>query len=416
MGCLCTPGASQDRLWRRFGGVRACASHAGCAGWHNVSVTTIQVLTKRASAEFIGTAFLVAAVVGSGIMAERLAAGNIALALLANTIATGAALVALILALGRISGAHLNPAVTVADALEGGISWREVPAYVAAQCVGGVAGTAIAHLMFGEALFSFSRHPRSGIAQLFSEFIATFGLLAVIWGCSRLRASSVAFAVGAYITSAYWFTSSTSFANPAVTIARALSNTFAGIRPADVPFFIAAQMCGAIAATVLFRWLVPSLPDTAEDILMPHHSPQTVKTYLFACVHNAGRSQMAAALFNLYADPAGCRAISAGTEPASHVHPEVVGVMHEIGIDLSSARPQKLTDELARSASVLVTMGCGEACPFVPGLRTLDWPLPDPKGQSLNTVRAIRDEIHEKVKALIRSECADCAVAPVGRS
>ena len=149
---------------------------------------------KRAVAELVGTALLVAAVIGSGIMAERLAGGNVALALLANTVATGAALVALILAFGRISGAHLNPAVTVADAIESGIPWREVPAYISAQCVGGVIGTATANLMFGEPLFLFSHHPRGGSAQLFSEFIATFGLLAVIWGCSRLRATTVSFA------------------------------------------------------------------------------------------------------------------------------------------------------------------------------------------------------------------------------
>jgi glycerol uptake facilitator-like aquaporin/protein-tyrosine-phosphatase len=368
-----------------------------------------QPLVKRATAEFIGTAFLVATVIGSGIMAERLAAGNIALALLANTIATGAVLIALILAFGKVSGAHLNPAVSLADALEGGLLWREVPAYLAAQFIGGIFGTAIAHLMFGLPLFSISQHARSGGAQVFSEFIATFGLLAVIWGSSRLRANTVPFAVGAYITAAYWFTASTSFANPAVTLARCLSNTFAGIRPGDVPLFVAAQLCGAVIVTILFRWLVPSLPSTAKDILMPHGQPNPVRTYLFACVHNAGRSQMAAALFNLYGNSADCRAISAGTQPATHVHTEVVEVMREIGIDVSSATPQKLTDDLARRASVLVTMGCGEACPYVPGLRTVDWALPDPKGQSLDAVRAIRDEIHERVKSLLRSECAECA-------
>lgn len=366
-------------------------------------------LLKRTSAEFVGTALLVAAVVGSGIMAERLAGGNVALALLANTIATGAALVALILAFGKISGAHFNPAVTLADALENGVPWHEVPHYVAAQCMGGISGAAIAHLMFSEPLFSLSRHARSGNAQVFSEFIATFGLLAVIWGSSRLRANMVPFAVGTYITAAYWFTASTSFANPAVTLARCLSDTFAGIRPVDAPLFVVAQLCGAIAATLLFRWLVPSLPDTAKDILMPHPQSQPVKTYLFACVHNAGRSQMAAALFNLYGNPAECCGISAGTQPASHVHPEVIEAMREIGVDLSSAKPRLLSEELARGVSMLVTMGCGEACPFIPGLRTLDWALPDPKGQSIEAVRAIRDEIHERVKHLLRSECAECA-------
>lgn len=368
-------------------------------------------LRRRASAEFVGTAFLVAAVVGSGIMAERLSGGNVAVALLANTVATGAALVALILAFGRISGAHFNPAVTVADALEAGIPWREVPAYLSAQCTGAVAGTAIANLMFGEPLFSLSRHARSGSSQVFSEFIATFGLLVVIWGCSRMRANTVPFAVGAYIMAAYWFTASTSFANPAVTLARAFSDSFAGIRLVDVPLFMVAQMCGGLTATLFFRWLIPSLPDTAEDILMPHPAQQPVKTYLFACVHNAGRSQMAAAFFNFYADPVGCRAISAGTEPASQVHPEVVEAMREIGIDLRSAMPQKLTDDLARTATVLITMGCGEACPYVPGLRRLDWPLLDPKGQSPDAVRAIRDEIHENVRTLLKRECADCVTS-----
>ena len=374
-------------------------------------MSTTSSLQRRVTAEFVGTFFLVATVIGSGIMAERLAGGNIALALLANTIATGAILVALIFTFGGVSGAHFNPAVTVADAMEHGMPWREVPAYVAAQCSGGLIGAAVAHLMFGLPLFSLSLRARSGGAQVFSEFIATFGLLAVIWGCSRVRASSVPFAVGAYITAAYWFTSSTSFANPAVTIARSVSDTFTGIRPIDVPFFIAAQMCGAIAATVLIRWLIPSLPETAEDILLPHQSKQELKTYLFACVHNAGRSQMAAALFNLYADRSGCLAISAGTEPADHVHPEVVEVMREIGVDLNSAKPQRLTHDLARAASVLVTMGCGEACPYIPNLRTIDWALPDPKGQSLEAVRAIRDEIHDRVKELIRSECAECCKA-----
>src|SRR5664279_2590012 len=209
-------------------------------------------LQRRIVAEFLGTALLLAAVVGSGIMGERLSGGNVAIALLANTIATGAALVALILTFGSISGAHFNPAVTLADASQRGLPWSEVPAYLLAQVTGAFAGVAGAHLMFGEPLFFASQHVRSGGAQLFSEFGATFGLLSVIWGCARTRSSFVPFAVGAYITAAYWFTASTSFANPAVTLARSASNTFAGIRPADVPGFIAAQLLGAAAATVLF--------------------------------------------------------------------------------------------------------------------------------------------------------------------
>jgi glycerol uptake facilitator-like aquaporin len=222
-------------------------------------------LLRRAVAEFTGTLFLLAAVVGSGIMGERLAAGNVALALLANTIATGAALVAIILAFGSISGAHLNPAVTLADAWQGGIPWRETPAYILAQIAGAFAGVIAAHLMFGLPILSASTHIRTGSAQLLSEFVATFGLFTVIWGCGRHRPTAVPFAVGAYITAAYWFTASTSFANPAVTLARSMSNTFSGIRPADAPGFIAAQLAGAAAATLLFRWLIPSVVASRLD-------------------------------------------------------------------------------------------------------------------------------------------------------
>ncbi len=224
-------------------------------------------LGRRGVAEALGTALLLATVVGSGIMGERLAGGNVAIALLANTVATGAGLVALILTFGPISGAHFNPAVTLADATQGGLPWREVPVYILAQVAGAFAGVGVADFMFEKPAFFASTHERSGIAQLVSEFVATFGLLAVIWGCARRRPGSVAFAVGAYITAAYWFTSSTSFANPAVTMARAASDTFAGIRPVDVPAFVVAQLLGAGAATATFRWLVPSLPASAARIV-----------------------------------------------------------------------------------------------------------------------------------------------------
>ena len=227
-------------------------------------------LVVRSVGELLGTALLVAAVVDSGIMAERLSGGNIALALLANTLATGAALVALRLTCGPISGAHFNPAVSLADTIEGGLGWTEFVVYVISQCAGGVAGTILAHAMFGLPLLSLSQHVRHGPAQLLSEFVATFGLLSVIWGCSRFRAGVVPFAVGAYITAAYWFTASTSFANPAVTIARSLSNTFAGIRPTDVLPFIMAQFAGGLSATLLFRSLIPGLPSSAKNIVVPH--------------------------------------------------------------------------------------------------------------------------------------------------
>jgi glycerol uptake facilitator-like aquaporin len=231
-------------------------------------------LGRRVVAEAVGTALLLAAVVGSGIMGERLAGGNVAVALLANTLATGAALVALILTFGPISGAHFNPAVTLADATQGGRPWTEVPAYLVAQIAGAFSGVAAAHGMFDLPLFFASRHARAGTAQVFSEFVATFGLLAVIWGCARSRTPAIPFAVAAYITAAYWFTASTSFANPAVTLARAASDTFAGIRPADAPPFIVAQLLGAATATGLFRWLAPAPSRAVATSAAPLRSMQ----------------------------------------------------------------------------------------------------------------------------------------------
>lgn len=210
--------------------------------------------SRRVVSEALGTALLLAAVVGSGIMAERLAGGNVALTLLANTLATGAALVALILAFGPISGAHLNPVVSLVEAWRGNTCWREIPGYLTAQFIGAVVGVAAAHAMFAEPIVQFSEKVRAGLPQGFSEFVATFGLVAVVLGCMRLRPAAVPFAVAAYITSAFWFTASTSFANPAVTVARAFTNSFAGIRATDVPTFLLAQVLGAAAAASLFRW------------------------------------------------------------------------------------------------------------------------------------------------------------------
>jgi len=222
-------------------------------------------LRARATAEFVGTAFLLAAIIGSGIMGERLAGGNVAIVLLANALATGAALVALILTFGPISCAHFNPAVTLAEALVHRIGWRDAVAYIAAQCCGGIVGAIVAHLMFGLRRYSLSSHVRSGWPLLLSEFVASFGLVTVIFCSSRLQSNVTPYAVAGYIVAAYWFTASTSFANPAVTIARSLSDTFAGIRPSDVPGFIASQLAGTVAATLLFRRLVPESPAQARN-------------------------------------------------------------------------------------------------------------------------------------------------------
>jgi glycerol uptake facilitator-like aquaporin len=213
-------------------------------------------LSRRLTAEALGTAFLLAVVVGSGIMGERLAGGNTAIALLGNTIATGAILAVLILIFGPLSGAHFNPAVTLAMVLRGELRRHAALAYVAVQLAAGLAGVLAAHAMFEEPLLQASLKVRTGPAQWFAEFVATFGLLATIFGCLRFRAAAVPYAVGLYITAGYWFTASTSFANPAVTVARSFTDTFAGIRPLDAPAFIAAQFAGGLAATLIFGWLL----------------------------------------------------------------------------------------------------------------------------------------------------------------
>jgi glycerol uptake facilitator-like aquaporin len=212
-------------------------------------------LRRRLAAEALGTLILVMAVIGSGIMAENLAGGNQAIALLCNTLATGAVLYVIITIFADVSGAHFNPAVSLVMLLRGELDRRTTLAYVAVQIVGGCVGAVLAHLMFGLDLFQFGSTARTGLGQWAGEFIATFGLIATILGCVRFKPEAIATAVGLYITSAYWFTASTSFANPAVTIARSLTDTFAGIAPGDAPGFIAAELLGALAAAYLFRWL-----------------------------------------------------------------------------------------------------------------------------------------------------------------
>ncbi|MGH8515929.1 MAG: MIP/aquaporin family protein [Panacagrimonas sp.] len=226
-------------------------------------------LARRATAEAVGTAMLLATIVGSGIMGERLADGNVAIALLANSLATGGGLVALILTFGPISGAHFNPVVTLSLAACRLFAWREVPTYLVAQIAGAVLGVWAAHLMFDEPVFQLSVKPRPGLALAWSEIVASFGLVIVILSGVRHRAEAIPYAVAAYITGAYWFTASTSFANPAVTVARSLSNTFAGIRPHDTPGFIVAQCIGAALATLLFVWLVPKLA-TDPSVVVKH--------------------------------------------------------------------------------------------------------------------------------------------------
>jgi thioredoxin type arsenate reductase len=336
-------------------------------------------LVRRLAAETVGTAFLLAAVVGSGIMGQRLSAGNVAIALLANTLATGAALVALILTFGPVSGAHFNPALTLVDAWQRGISWRHVPGYVIAQFAGAFLGVAAAHLMFGEPLYSASTHVRSGSAQAFSEFVATFGLIAVIWGVSRTRPAAIPFAVGAYITAAYWFTASTSFANPAVTLARSFTNTFSGIRPIDAPLFIAAQLLGALSATLFM---------------------QTRKRVLILCTGNSARSQMAEGLWRHEAKNR-FDVFSAGTKP-TRVRPEAIAVMSELGIDISGHRSKSVDEYAGQEFDYVITVcdHANEICPVFPGkTQRLHWPFEDPTDEA--SFRKVRDQIRAKIQSFI---------------
>lgn len=230
---------------------------------------TLDNLSRRLVAEGIGTGLLLAAVVGSGVMAEQLAGGNVALALLANTLATAAAMVALILTFGPISGAHFNPAVTLSFAWRRALPWGAVPGYLLAQMTGAVLGVWLAHVMFGLPVMQTSTHLRTGFGQWIGEFTATFALLSVIWSCTLHHLHTTPYAVAGIITAAYWFTSSTSFANPVVTVARALSDTFAGIRPTDALIFIVAQLLGALAATILFAWFARELPAVRRPLSGP---------------------------------------------------------------------------------------------------------------------------------------------------
>lgn len=361
-------------------------------------------LSRRAVAEGIGTAILLAGIVGSGIMAERLAGGNVALALLCNTLATGGVLVAIILAFEAISGAHFNPAVTLSAALSGGLSWRDAPVYIAAQLAGAIAGVALANVMFGNAALFASHHARHGFPLLVSEFVATFGLLAVIWGCSRYRSNLTAFAVAAYIVGAYWFTASTSFANPAVAIARSLSDTFAGIAPPDVPGFIVAELLGAAAATALFAWLLKG------------RSSSMTRSVLFVCIHNSARSQMAEAFLRARC-PDDFSAESAGLEPGV-LNPLAVAAMKELGIDISGSATKSAFDlfKSGNQYSYVITVcdeTSAERCPVFPGgARRLHWSFPDPAAlegtweERLAQTRLIRDEIRAKIDAWCGDTCA----------
>jgi arsenate reductase len=358
------------------------------------------------TAEALGTALLIIAVVGSGIMATRLSPTDVGLQLFENAAATAGALIGLILMFGAVSGAHFNPVVTLVDRLFGAISTRDAVLYAIAQTIGGCLGSVTVSLMFELPAIHFSTHARSSGALWLSEVVATIGLLLVIHGCVRSgRSEAVPFAVGAWIGGAYWFTSSTSFANPAVTVARMLSDTFAGIKPSSAPMFIVMQLVGALLAFGLIRFIfVPKATDATDAPSINTKVPEV----LFVCIHNAGRSQMAAALLAHHGGNR-VKVRSAGTAPADSINPSVVAAMAELGIDLhaAGATPKRLEDAAVQASDVVITMGCGDKCPYYPGKRYLDWALADPAGQGVEAVRPIRDEIDQLVQGLLAELLAE---------
>lgn len=385
---------------------------------------------RRLLAEFVGTGSLVAVVIGSGIAAERLSPGDAGLRLLENSIATVFGLAVLILVFGPVSGAHFNPVVSVADWLTGrrhGTAtaidgYPALGGYIAAQILGAVAGAMLANAMFDLPAIGISTEHRVTVGHLLGEVVATAGLIVVIFALARSgRAALSAAAVAGRIGAAYWFTSSTSFANPAVTIGRVFSDTFAGIAPTSVPGFVAAQFVGAGIGLALTTLLYPATPvttaaaDTGDDVATadeprvepgPTSDPKAVSRMvstpgvLFVCVHNAGRSQMAAAFLTHLAGDR-IRVRSAGSMPADRINQVAVAAMAEIGIDITAELPKVLTPDVVRDSDVVITMGCGDACPYFPGTDYRDWKLDDPAGRDLAGVRPIRDEIRAVVEGLI---------------
>ena len=382
-------GGSRDARVLRPGGVPAERRRARPRPGLLLTATA----ARQVGAELLGTGLLATVVVGSGIAAQRLSPADPGLQLLESSFATALGLAVLIAILQPVSGAHLNPVVTLADRFLG--ATRRAGAtlcYLAAQLVGAAAGAVLANAMFGVAT-SISARDRLDAAHLLGEVVATAGLVLVVVALMRTgRTALLGPAVGAYIGAAYWFTSSTAFANPAVTLGRVLTDTAAGIAPISALSFIAAQVVGGALGVILARALYPR----PKEIPMSATTPSV----MFACVHNAGRSQMALGFFRRLA---GDRAVarSGGSDPGERLNPVAVAAMAEVGIDISAEAPAAWTPVALQASDVIVTMGCGDECPFYPGRRYLDWELDDPAGQSIERVREIRDEIERRVRGLI---------------
>jgi|tagenome__1003787_1003787.scaffolds.fasta_scaffold20980421_6 arsenate reductase len=404
-------------------------------------------LVRRLTAEALGTGLLVTVVVGSGIAAQELSPQDVGLQLLENSTATFLGLTVLILLFGPVSGAHFNPVVSAADWVLGrrnqtGLGAGEVGAYTVAQVFGAVAGAELANLMYQVPLGELSTKDRTSADLWLGEVVATAGLVLLIFALARSgRGLLAAPAVGAYIGAAYWFTSSTSFANPAVTIGRVFSDTFAGIAPGSVPGFVVAQVVGGVIAVGLVRWFYPAVGTeadrTPDDVVVPHpprgrptaDSPEPrehhvtnlsdahrgtatrIPQVVFACVRNGGRSVISRVLTEHYADGR-VRALSAGTQPGEHIHQEVADVLEKLGLDTSLEHPKLLTRDTIASSAMAITLGCGEECPYVPGVRYVDWPVEDPGGQDEATVRRIVADLDERVRNLLRELVPDLDLPP----
>lgn len=374
-----------------------------CIEWGRQHLAVIEsafmpTLTRRLLAEYLGSALLACIVIGSGIAAQTLSPGDVGLQLLENTAATAVGLYVLIQIFGPISGAHFNPLVSGVSALSRALTWSDFSAYLVAQVTGCCSGAILANVMFSDTAVSISAHQRATGAHLISEVVASAGLMLTIFSLVRSgRSHLCAAAVACYIGAAYFFTSSTSFANPAITVGRMLSRSFAGIAPTSAPAFIVAQIVGAVVGWGLVVILYPATA-TAQEQAMSESSRRP--EILFLCVHNAGRSQMAAGFAR---ELGGDRVVihSAGTAPGESLNPAVVDAMLEVGIDIREQRPQMLTEAMGLSSDVIITMGCGDSCPVYIGKRYLDWPLVDPAGKSLEDVREIRDDVRARVVSLL---------------
>lgn len=368
---------------------------------------------RNAVLELIGTAFLLCAIIGSGIMGARLTHDNVALTLMIDSAVTGATLTALILALAPTSGAHFNPLVTIALAARGVMNWSAVPAYVVAQVLGGILGVATANAMFGYPLLFESHTVRTGAGIWIGEAVATFGLVLLIILCVQSRSQLTAFVVGGYIAAAYWFTSSTSFANPAVTIARGFSETFAGISPSSMPAFVLFQVIGAACAVALTSWLAMVLKNVVPISVKKEHS--SMLKILFVCVQNSARSQMAEAWTNQICKDF-IEASSAGLEPGC-LNPLAVEAMKEVGIDISLKSTQGVFDlfKTGKLFGYVITVcdeSSAERCPIFPGItKRLHWSFEDPASfqgtweEKLARTRIVRDQIRAKIDELCSEVC-----------